>query len=129
VLLVDSSIWIEVFRRRDPLDLEAITPLVEIATCLPVIQEVLQGMRDEKQHDVARAAMLAFPIVESPLTTGVFLEAAALYRKGRKAGITIRSGVDCLVAVCALRNGLTVLHRDRDFDRIAEISRLKTLSP
>jgi len=32
--LVDSSAWIAVFRRRDPLDLPAIVDVEEIVTCL-----------------------------------------------------------------------------------------------
>jgi predicted nucleic acid-binding protein len=32
--------------------------------------------------------------------------------------------VDCLIAACALRHGLTVLHADRDFANLARISQL-----
>ena len=48
VVLVDTSVWIEVFRSTDPLDLEAVVPFDEVVTCLPVIQEVLQSIRDER---------------------------------------------------------------------------------
>jgi predicted nucleic acid-binding protein len=69
--------------------------------------------------------MQSFPVVESPLGTGAFEEAVALYRSARRAGLTVRSGVDCLIAACALRHGLTVLHVDRDFDLIARVAALK----
>jgi predicted nucleic acid-binding protein len=69
--------------------------------------------------------MLALPIVESPLEASLFLEAAALYRSVRRKGITVRSSVDCLIAACALRHDIEVLHRDRDFARIAEIAPLR----
>jgi predicted nucleic acid-binding protein len=95
-------------------------------TCLPVIQEILQGFRDERAFTLARDAMLSLPIVESPLKTGVFVEAANLYRAARRAGLTVRSNIDCLIAACAIRNGLTVLHNDRDFDLIARISVLES---
>jgi hypothetical protein len=55
----------------------------------------------------------------------VVLEAASLYRAARRAGLTVRSGVDCLIATCALRNGLVVLHHDRDFDLLARVSSLE----
>lgn len=125
MVLVDTSVWIEVFRRRRPLELEAIIDLDEVVTCLPVVQEVLQGFDDEAAFQLAREAMLAFPRVESPLTAGVFEEAVTLYRAARRSGRTIRSSVDCLIAACALRNGLDVLHRDRDFTALAEISPLR----
>jgi hypothetical protein len=129
VVLVDTSIWVEVFRKSPRLRLEEITEPDEIATCLPVVQEVLQGFRDETAFRTAREAMLAFPMVESPLRQSVFEEAVSLYRSARRAGLTIRSGVDCLIAVCAIRNGLIVLHHDRDFDLLERVSSLTSRNP
>ena len=123
--LVDTSIWIEVFRARRPLDLEASVDFDDIATCLPVIQEVLQGFRDEQAYRRAREAMLSLPIVESPLAESVFSEAVDVYRLTRRTGRTVRSSVDCLIASCAIRHDLEVLHRDRDFSVLASISPLR----
>jgi predicted nucleic acid-binding protein len=128
VVLVDTSVWIEVFRKPARFRLESAVEFDEIVTCLPVVHEVLQGFHDERAFVLARDAMLALPIVESPLRREVFLEATDLYRRARRSGRTIRSGVDCLIAACAIRNSLSVLHRDRDFDSIAEISGLDSRS-
>lgn len=46
-------------------------------------------------------------------------EAAHIYRVCRRAGETIRSMNDCLIAAIAIRNDVPVLHRDRDYDAIA----------
>lgn len=124
--LVDTSVWIEVFRRPPRIDLEALIDFEEVVTCLPVIQEVLQGFRDERAFRLARDAMQALPIVEAPLTMAAFEAAVDLYRLTRRAGVTVRSSVDCLIAACAVRNNLTVLHHDRDFDRIARIAPLQS---
>jgi predicted nucleic acid-binding protein len=126
--LLDTSVWIQVFRQRNPLDLEGLVPLDEVVVCLPIIQEILQGFRDENAFRVARAALLAIPIVESPLGRDVFLEAADLYRQARRAGVTVRSGVDCLIAACAIRNDLVVLHHDRDYSTLARVSSLRQRS-
>jgi len=115
-----------VFRKRDPLDLEAHVDFGEIATCLPVIQEVLQGFRDERAFRAAREAMLALPLVDSPLPLERFEEAAALYRAARRAGVTVRSSIDCLIAASALAHDLEVLHADRDFDLLATVSPLQS---
>ena len=125
MLLVDTSAWVEVFRKPARLDLDDIGGLDEVVTCLPVVQEVLQGFRDEAAFRVAREAMLALPCVESPLRQERFEEAVALYRAARRAGFTVRSGVDCLIAACAIRHGLTVLHRDRDYPVLAKVSPLR----
>ena len=124
MLLVDTSVWIEVFRKPPRLGLEAVTALDDVVTALPIVQEVLQGFSDERAYRVARESMLAFPIVESPLTLEVFLDAAQLYRSARRAGVTIRSSTDCLIAACAIRHHLTVAHVDRDYDHLARISTL-----
>ncbi len=53
VLLVDTSVWIEVFRKPSRLQLESVADLDEIVTCLPVIQEVLQGFLKEPAFRLA----------------------------------------------------------------------------
>src|SRR3990167_7562220 len=94
VFLVDTSAWIETFRQPPRFDLGRYGGLEEVATCLPVIQEVLQGFREETAFRTAREAMLALPMVESPLRPELFLQAADLFRAARRAGLTVRSGVD-----------------------------------
>ena len=47
MLLVDTSAWIEVFRKPSRIDVAQLLDLDEVVTCLPVIQEVLQGFTDE----------------------------------------------------------------------------------
>lgn len=128
MLLVDTSAWIEVFRKPARIDLAQIGDLDEIVTCLPIIQEVLQGFTDEAAFRTARDAMWSFPVVESPLGASVFEEAVGLYRAARRAGFTVRSGVDCLIAACALRHALTVVHVDRDFGLIARVAPLRQRS-
>jgi predicted nucleic acid-binding protein len=125
VVLVDTSVWVEFFRRPSRIDLPTVVDLDEVVTCLPVVQEVLQGFREEAAFALARDAMLALPLVEAPLRQELFEEAVSLFRRARAAGFTVRSSVDCLIAACALRHELTVLHRDRDFGFLARVSALR----
>lgn len=129
MILVDTSIWIELFRARRPLDLEALVDFDEVVTCLPVIQEVLQGFRAEGAYRRARTAMFSLPVLESPLGEDVFSTAVELYRSARRAGLTVRSSVDCLIAACAIRADIEVLHRDRDYAALAEVSALRHRVP
>ena len=125
MVLVDTSAWIEVFRKPSRLAIESVVDFDDIVTCLPVVQEVLQGFTEEAAFRTARSAMLALPIVESPLRVAVVEEAVDLYRRARRAGLTIRSGADCLIAACAIRHDLTVLHADRDYPALARVSTLQ----
>ncbi|MBA3886820.1 MAG: PIN domain-containing protein [Acidobacteria bacterium] len=125
MILVDTSVWVEVFRKPSRVDLEAAIDFDEVVSCLPVVQEVLQGFRDEMAFVRAREAMQALPTIESPMRPEVFLQAAELYRSARRAGLTVRSGVDCLIAACALRHGVELLHHDRDYDALATVCSLR----
>ena len=128
MLLVDTSVWVELFRRPSRVRL-APADLEEVVTCLPVVQEVLQGFPDDRAYRIAREALLALPLVEAPLRTEVFEDAVGLFRAARRAGVTVRSSVDCLIAACAIRHDLTVLHLDRDFRGLARVSPLKQRQP
>lgn len=125
VVLVDTSVWILVFRKQAPLDLESEVAFDEVVACLPIVQEVLQGFGDEAAYRTARAAMWSLPIVDAPLHPDTVEDAVDLYRTARRQGITVRSSVDCLIAASALRHDLEVLHRDRDFPQLATVSKLR----
>ena len=86
---------------------------------------MLQGFTSEDAYRVGRDAMLALPIVESPVAEAVVIEAVDLYRRARRAGFTVRSSVDCLIAACAIRHDLTVLHKDRGYTSLARVSSLR----
>lgn len=122
VVLVDSSAWVEVLRGN--LDLRRKVRDV-VAVCPPVVQEILQGATTERQYRFARDMFRRARMLESPMPLAVFEEAAQLYRACRAAGYTIRSPHDCLIAVCAIRNDVPLLHADRDFDHIASVSALR----
>lgn len=56
------------------------------------------------------------------------LRAAALQRLCRRAGQTVRSLGDCLIAAVALRLDLPVMHCDRDFEVLAKHAGLRIVS-
>ncbi|MEZ5290940.1 MAG: PIN domain-containing protein [Vicinamibacterales bacterium] len=123
--LVDTSAWIELLRRPQRLTLDDLRGAGEIVTCLPVIQEVLQGIPDDRAFADIRESMLAWPRVDDPLGLDVIDRATQIYRQARRLGLTVRSSVDCLVAASALARDLTVVHCDRDYDAIARVTGLR----
>jgi predicted nucleic acid-binding protein len=128
MILVDTSIWIQLLNS----DLsQTITDdrLLLFATCGPVIQEVSQGLRDSPKREVIVEGLLALPRLADPLPTSLYLEAAAIYRLGRRKGYTIRSSIDCLIAAIAIRNNTPVWHCDRDYVHIARYTSLELVQP
>ena len=55
-----------------------------------------------------------------PAGIDTYLKAADLHRALRRRGITIRSTIDCLLAVLAAENACDILFRDRDLRLIIE---------
>ena len=122
--LVDTSAWILHFNKTSSFDLRDICPPEQRVLCLPVYQEILHGIRDEAAFRSVRSIIRVADFVENPLTMGLYDQAISLYRRARQQGLTIRSSVDCLIAACALKHNLTVLHRDRDYEAIGQICQL-----
>ena len=54
-----------------------------------------------------------------PLET--YREAALLYFRCRRLGVTVRSTIDCLIARQAIEQDLLLIHNDRDFSNMADI--------
>lgn len=125
VVLVDSSIWLDVLRGR--LDFESLLDEREIAICPPIAQELLQGALDAESYEIAWRIIFASQMLDDPMPLDRFEEAAHIYRRCAWKGYTITSAFDCLIVACAIRNNVPLLQRDYDFERIAEIAPLKLL--
>lgn len=57
--------------------------------------------------------------------TETWREAARIYFDLRRQGRTVRSPIDCCIAQLALEHDVLLIHRDRDFETIAEIHALR----
>jgi hypothetical protein len=121
MILVDTSVWIDLFRSKPRLKEE---DLFRFAVCGPIVQEVLQGLRPGPASDAFRAGFLALPVLSDPIPLELYVAAADIYRSGRRRGLTIRSSVDCLIAAIAIENRVPVWHKDRDFAAIATYTEL-----
>ena len=124
MLLIDSSVWIELTRPgRGDLHSRLVASNQLPAITEPILGEVLAGARDV---DAVEARLSAVNL--RPIDPGRdYRDAAAIFRACRRQGHTVRSLTDCLIAAVAVRFGDTVAHRDLDFERIAEVSPLRTL--
>lgn len=127
-VLVDSSAWIDFFNGFDSPERRALADLFradyEICTCGVVVAEVFQGLRRDKGR--ARLSELFRDLVFlEPTGIDPYFRAADLYRSLRQRGMTIRSTIDCVIAVLAEEHGCSVLARDRDMRIILDSGILK----
>jgi predicted nucleic acid-binding protein len=124
VVVADSSVWIDFFNAAPNPARDTLRRLLhegDTRLVVPdlVLFEVLRGFRHERELRQAQTLMLSLPI-ESVASLELVLEAAQHYRDLRKSGITVRSGIDVLVAAFCIRNDYLLLHRDRDFTAFEE---------
>jgi hypothetical protein len=85
-----------------------------------VLFEVLRGFRHERDHRQARMLMESLSI-EATGSARLALAAADDYRSLRRAGVTVRSAIDVLIASFCIEQGYSLLHNVRDFDAFAEL--------
>lgn len=122
MILVDSSAWVEFDRASGSAVDTALTSLVAssapVAVTEPVVMEVCAGARTPaRERDVrrllGRCDLAAFD------TAADFNGAVTIYRTCRRAGVTPRGLIDCMIAAVALRHDAEVLAWDPDFSRLA----------
>jgi predicted nucleic acid-binding protein len=128
VIVVDTSVWIDVLNQTPTAQAEHCVLLIErgepVALTDVVLTEILQGLRSESEARLAERQLRAFPILRLDGLED-FVLAADLYRTARAAGVTIRKTLDCLIAAPCVRTGAPLLHADADFDRLAECTSLR----
>ncbi|MBD3391880.1 MAG: PIN domain-containing protein [Chitinivibrionales bacterium] len=128
-LLVDTSVWSLFLRRRkrnedDPY-------VVRLRSCLegedgihligPILQELLDGVRDHKQFELLKEYLEPFPLIA--LDRQDFVEASRLRNHCRGRGIQA-SPVDFLISTACTRRNYPLLTADEDFRHIAAHSKL-----
>ena len=120
--LVDTSAWIEYFRRTEsPIDLrvdELLSGDEELITTESVVMELLAGARDYAQEGLLRRTLAACRLER--VAPRDWEQAAAIYATSRRRGTILREQIDCLIAAVAIRAGIPVLTADRDFELIAD---------
>ena len=133
VILVDSTVWIDLLRARQTRPVERLRRLLEMgeAAVAPVIvQEVLQGATDAPAFGKLAERFTALPMLgTADDSLALHVEAAHLYARARWQGITPRSPHDCLIAAIAINHGVPLLHDDRDFENLAQVEPKLKLIP
>jgi predicted nucleic acid-binding protein len=124
MVLVDTSVLISYLRgqvnsKTELLD-EVLDRDVPFGIACYTFQEVLQGARDEAELRTLKEYLSTQVIYYLEQTRETYENAAMLYFRLRRKGITPRSTVDVLIALTAIANNLSLLHDDRDFDVMSQ---------
>jgi predicted nucleic acid-binding protein len=122
MILVDTSVWVyllrdksgktvQTFRKKTASKIIVFSHFVQI--------ELLQGSKDEFEWRRLDEYLSKQYYLEA--TEDTWRHAARIYFELRRSGVTINSPIDCCIACLAIEAQALLLHRDRDFERIAEM--------
>jgi predicted nucleic acid-binding protein len=127
-VLVDTSVWIEFFRGREP-GKSAVEKLMDdSAICCTglVAAELIQGARSEREIGVIKDFVSVFDFLEEG--TEVWEKAGRLAYQMRKKGTAVPLS-DCYLAVLASGSNAAVMTLDRHFDLLTGEIPLEVIKP
>ena len=127
MILVDTSVWIDVLRDRQGDVVESFRKKTygEILVLSRFTQlELLQGAKSDKDWKQLDEYLSSQFYLEA--TERTWSDAARIFFELRRKGITVRSSIDCCIAQVALEHDALLLHKDADFERIASIRPLRS---
>ena len=131
MVIVDTTVWIDYWAgtstaETDWLDAELDRQRLGVTDI--IVCELLQGVKDEAEAATVERELAKLEVFN---TGGVELAKAAAqnYRALRRRGYTVRKTIDCVIATFCLREGHSLLHRDRDFDAFERFLGLSVFHP
>ena len=120
--LIDTSVWIDVFRDTSGGTASRIRSLVaddDVVLTRFNQLELLQGAADEREWAMLADFLTVRTTLKPVVTLGGTRHASISTCAGGDGRFAVR--LDCCVAQLAIENDLRLLHEDRDFETIAEI--------
>ena len=124
MILADTSAWVEYDRATGSAVDQRLTDLIgrsgALAVTEPVVMEVVAGARTDEREADLRRLLLRFDLLRFDAASDLDA-AASIYRACRRAGVTPRGMVDCMIASVARRSGATILAHDMDLSRVADL--------
>jgi predicted nucleic acid-binding protein len=121
VIIADTSVWVDFLRGTRGAHCDRLLLALEeqsLALCDRVLQEVLQGVGNDREFRTVSRRLLELPCFNLG-GHKLALTAANNYRRLRRLGVRPRSATDVLIATFCIEEGHELLHSDRDFDFMA----------
>jgi predicted nucleic acid-binding protein len=125
VVLVDTSLWIDVLRDATGARARSLRAALdgdEAVLSRFTELELLQGCADDRSWLSLREYLDSQTYLD--MSAASWSAAARLYFDLRRRGRTVHSPVDCCIAQLAIDHQVLLLHRDEDFSAIAGVSGL-----
>ncbi|MCK6621629.1 MAG: PIN domain-containing protein [Calditrichaceae bacterium] len=131
-VIVDTSIWSLALRRKEAGKIPEVLELKELIRELrakiigPIRQEILSGVREERQFQVLRERLRAFEDLE--IISADYERAAEFFNTCRKKGVQ-GSNTDFLICAVSERYQFPILSTDKDFQNFSARLPIRLHSP
>lgn len=123
--LVDTSVLISLLRQDSSLATDFLRDLIDrqipYGITSIVYLEVLQGSTSQETFDRLDLFLRAQRFYDPKDARASYRDAAHLYFRCRRHGVSPRSVADCLIAAIAIEHELVLLHDDRDYVAMARV--------
>ena len=129
MILVDTSVLIDYLRDRNSEVSQRVQFVLDSG--IPyginsfIYQELLQGVRTEEEFNLLKQYLDTQRFYHLRDERESFAQAARIYFDCRRKGITLASTIGCLIAQTAIDNDLLLFHNDSDFEKMAEVVKLR----
>ncbi len=118
-VLVDTSIWIDFFRKKEPTYSRVVKLIDEDRICCigMVLAELIQGAKSREEIKILKDFTLVFSFLEESrqLWEKAGELSFSLRRSGKQVGLS-----DCYIAVAANNEKVGILTMDNHFNAITE---------
>lgn len=120
-ILPDTCVWIEYFKPGDSALKQTLERLLlneSIFLCGPILYELVQGLKSDKEKTVIVDAMKSLEYRE--MSEALWIKAGEISSTLRKSGKTLPLS-DILIAAIAIKNNLSIFTIDKHFEEIKEV--------
>lgn len=120
-ILPDTCVWIEYFKPGASALKQTLERLLlneSIFVCGPILYELVQGLRSDKEKTVIVDAMKSLEYIE--MSEDLWIKAGEISSTLRKSGKTLPLS-DVLIAAIVIKNNLSIFTTDKHFEEIKEV--------
>lgn len=119
MILVDTSVWADFFRGKEPAAsrVDELLEADEVALAGPIVTELLRGVRSPKARADLEAALAGCHVLADP--ADLWRDAGLLGAAAGKKGHTVKT-LDLLIATYAIAHDVALLTSDSDFVKLRD---------
>lgn len=122
--LVDTSVWIDYFKDKKNEAVDFFCYVLDkkypFGITGVIYQELLQGVQTEQDFKKLSDYLITQRLYHPKDALYTYNHAAKIYFNCRKKGIIVRSTIDCLIAQISIEHDLTIIHHDKNYERLKE---------